>query len=170
MCLGGCMITSKAKINIFWNFFFTPLAPSGPLRSKKFQKTLILAFEANSATTWTHIMEKKSETKIKKITHSDTLTYIHSFVRFVILCYDLDMSAIFLASGRASLPSTNSNELKDSRKVPYVWSFDMCMLYQYVRRYLRYMRSIRRQGSWVIRGHKGAEGKNDWKWFFCKKV
>ena len=24
MCLGGCMITSKAKINIIWNFFFTP--------------------------------------------------------------------------------------------------------------------------------------------------
>ena len=47
--LGGCTITSKTKINIFWNFFFTPLAPSGPLRSKKFQKTFILAFEANSA-------------------------------------------------------------------------------------------------------------------------
>ena len=24
MCLGGCMITSKTKINIFWNCFLTP--------------------------------------------------------------------------------------------------------------------------------------------------
>ena len=39
------IITSKAKINVFGNFFFTPLAPSGPLRSKKNQKTLILAFQ-----------------------------------------------------------------------------------------------------------------------------
>ena len=45
---GSCTITSKAKINIFWKIFFTPLAPSGPLHSKKFKKTLILAFEANS--------------------------------------------------------------------------------------------------------------------------
>merc|ERR1712141_212234 len=34
------------------------------LRSKKFQKTLILAFEANSA------LSRKNETKIVKITHS----------------------------------------------------------------------------------------------------
>ena len=45
-------------------FFLTPLAPSGPLRSKKFQKTLILAFEANSALSY------ENETKIVKITHS----------------------------------------------------------------------------------------------------
>ena len=61
---GSCTITSKAKINVFWKFFFTPLAPSGPLRSKKFQKTLILAFEANSA------LSRENETKIVKITHS----------------------------------------------------------------------------------------------------
>ena len=75
--LGICTITSKAKINIFWkakinvfwNFFFTPLAPSGPLRSKKFQKTLILAFEANSA------LSHENETKIVKITHSALLTF-----------------------------------------------------------------------------------------------
>ena len=36
----------------------TPLAPSGPLRSKKIQTMLILAIEANN------------ETKIVKITHS----------------------------------------------------------------------------------------------------
>ena len=47
--LGGCTITSKTKINVVWNFFLTPLVSSGPLRSKKFQTTLILAFEANSA-------------------------------------------------------------------------------------------------------------------------
>ena len=29
MCImGGSTITSKTKINVFWNFFFTPLAPS----------------------------------------------------------------------------------------------------------------------------------------------
>ena len=44
--------------------FLTPLAPSGPLRSKFFQKTLILAFEANSA------LSRENETKIVKITHS----------------------------------------------------------------------------------------------------
>ena len=43
---------------------FTPLAHSGPLRSKKFQKTLILAFEANSA------LSCENKTKIVKITHS----------------------------------------------------------------------------------------------------
>ena len=62
--LCSCTINSKAKINVFWNFFFTPLAPSGPLCSKKFQKTLILAFEANSA------LSRENETKIVKITHS----------------------------------------------------------------------------------------------------
>ena len=46
------------------NFFFTPLAPSGPLRSNFFQKTLILAFVANSALSF------ENETKIVKIAHS----------------------------------------------------------------------------------------------------
>ena len=55
---------SKAKIIVFWNFFFTPLAPSGVLRLKIFQKTMILAFEANSA------LSRENETKIVKITHS----------------------------------------------------------------------------------------------------
>ena len=45
--LCGCTITSKTKINVVWNFFYTP--GGGTLRSKKFQTTLILAFEANSA-------------------------------------------------------------------------------------------------------------------------
>ena len=49
MCLGGCTITLKTKINVFWNFFFTPLTPWAPLRLRFFQKTLILSFEANSA-------------------------------------------------------------------------------------------------------------------------
>ena len=38
--------------------------PSGTLRSKKFQTTLILAFEPNSA------LSRKNENKIVKITHS----------------------------------------------------------------------------------------------------
>ena len=31
VCLGGCTITSKTKINIFWKKVFTPLASAGPL-------------------------------------------------------------------------------------------------------------------------------------------
>ena len=41
-------------------------SPSGTLCSKKFQTTLILAFEANSA------LSHKNETKIVTITHSGT--------------------------------------------------------------------------------------------------
>ena len=47
--LGGCTITSKTKINVFWKNFFA---------------TLILAFEANGA------LSIENETKIVKITHS----------------------------------------------------------------------------------------------------
>ena len=49
--LGGCTFTSKTKTNVFLNFFFTPgllWGPSTAFHSKKFQKTMILAFEANS--------------------------------------------------------------------------------------------------------------------------
>ena len=41
------------------------MAPSGPIRSKKFQTTLILAFEANSA------LSSENEIKIVKIIHSE---------------------------------------------------------------------------------------------------
>ena len=41
----------------FEKFSLTLLAPSGPLRSNFFQKTLILAFEANSA------VSRENETK-----------------------------------------------------------------------------------------------------------
>ena len=44
VCLGGCTITSKTKINVFWKIFFTPGNPSGTLNSKKF-----LVLEANNA-------------------------------------------------------------------------------------------------------------------------
>ena len=65
-------LPQRLKINVFWNFFFTPLAPSRPLHLKFFKKTLILAFqkmlilafEANSA------LSHENETKIVKITHS----------------------------------------------------------------------------------------------------
>ena len=66
--LAGCMITSKAKINIVWNFFsLRALDPSG-LHSKKFQTLLILAFEA-----------RENETKIEKITHSEPGTFLCTF-------------------------------------------------------------------------------------------
>ena len=64
--LSGCTITSKTKINVVWNFFLTPLTLLGPLRSKKFQTTLILAFEANSA------LSHENDTKIVKITQRAT--------------------------------------------------------------------------------------------------
>ena len=50
-------------------FFLTPMAPSEQLHSKKFKKTLILAFEANSALSY------ESETKIVKIIHSAYAAY-----------------------------------------------------------------------------------------------
>ena len=53
--LGGCMITSKTKINVFWNFFFAPLAPSGPLHSKKISKNVDFSLWGNCATPQTHI-------------------------------------------------------------------------------------------------------------------
>ena len=72
----------KMSKNVFWvvaelpqrlkstflKFFLTPLAPSRPLRSKFFPKTLILAFEANSA------LSRENETEIVKITHSAVCT------------------------------------------------------------------------------------------------
>ena len=85
--------------NVFWvvarlpqrlksmlKFFLTPLAPSGPLRSKKFQKTLILAFqktlilafEANGA------LSRENETKIVKITHSACTIITHTIVELTL--------------------------------------------------------------------------------------
>ena len=60
--LGGCTITSKTKINVFWKKFFTPTAPSEPLRSEKFQKTLNLASEAQKggASVWMTFFEVKA--------------------------------------------------------------------------------------------------------------
>ena len=58
--LGGCTITSKTKVNVFWN---SP-GPSGAALFDKISKMLILVFEANSALSW------ENETKIGKITHS----------------------------------------------------------------------------------------------------
>ena len=67
----------KAKINVFWNFFERsgPEGASGV--KKKFQKMLILVFEVIVQPPKTHFLtfskvqkQKKSETKIMKITHS----------------------------------------------------------------------------------------------------
>ena len=56
-------LPQRLKSMLFENFL-TPLVPSGPLRLKKFQTMLILAFEANSA------LSCENEIKIVKITHS----------------------------------------------------------------------------------------------------
>ena len=47
----GCawLPTSKTKIKVFWKFFLHSGSPWATLHSKKFQKRLILAFEADSA-------------------------------------------------------------------------------------------------------------------------
>ena len=44
-----CLFMGLLKSTLFEFFFLTPLASSKPLCSKKSKKTLILAFEANSA-------------------------------------------------------------------------------------------------------------------------
>ena len=59
--LGGCTITSKTK-----NQHCSRL-----LCSKKFQTMLILVFEVIVQPLKTHFLTFSSETKIKKITHSD---------------------------------------------------------------------------------------------------
>ena len=61
--LGGCTIISKTKINVFWNFFSLLWRLCGRSIWNFFQKTLILAFEVNSA------FSCENETKIVKITH-----------------------------------------------------------------------------------------------------
>ena len=63
VCLSGCTITSKTKINVFWYFsLFRFLFGNPPLEIFK-KTTLILAFEANNA------LSRENETKIVKITH-----------------------------------------------------------------------------------------------------
>ena len=73
----NALFASKAKINVFRNFFEWS-GPEGASRvKKKFPKTLILAFEVIVQPPKTHFStfskvqkQKKSETKIMKITHS----------------------------------------------------------------------------------------------------
>ena len=61
------MITSKAKINIFWNFFewSGPEGTSGV--KKKFQKTLILVFEVIVQPPKTHFSTFSKVQKQKKV-------------------------------------------------------------------------------------------------------
>ena len=56
----------------FHNFglIFTGQCTPGPVCSKKFQTTLILAFEVIVQPPKTHFLTFSSETKIMKITHS----------------------------------------------------------------------------------------------------
>ena len=50
VCLCGCMLTSKTKINVFWkNFLHSFRSPSGTLHLKKISNTMISVIEANSA-------------------------------------------------------------------------------------------------------------------------
>ena len=57
------LLPQRLKSTLF-EIFLTPLASSGPLRSKFFPKMLILAFEANST------LSRENETQIVKTTHS----------------------------------------------------------------------------------------------------
>ena len=67
-------LPQRLKSTFFEKNFFTPLAPSEPLCSKKFLKTLILAFQKTLILAFEVIVNthngEKSETKIKQITHS----------------------------------------------------------------------------------------------------
>ena len=72
--LGGCTITSKTKIIIFLKIFLHSPGPFEATLFEKFQKTLILAFEANSA------LSHENETKIVKITHSVGGDYIINYI------------------------------------------------------------------------------------------
>jgi hypothetical protein len=56
VCLSGCMITLKTKINSFWYFFLHSKSLSETLHSKRCQKTLIFSLCANSATPKTHFL------------------------------------------------------------------------------------------------------------------
>ena len=61
----GCLHDYLKDLNQhLWKYFLHSGSPLGILHSKKFQKTLILAFEASSA------LSRENETKIVKFTHS----------------------------------------------------------------------------------------------------
>ena len=60
---GGCTIATKTKINVFIFFLSSGRFEAAPF--EKFQKTLILAFEANSA------LSPENDTKIVQTAHSD---------------------------------------------------------------------------------------------------
>ena len=65
-------------------FFLHSRYPSGTLRSKKFQKTLILAFGANSA------LSRENKTKIVKITHSAYCTRLCNGTPWVLFFFTPD--------------------------------------------------------------------------------
>ena len=88
-------LPQRLKSTFFEKKFSLRFPPSGLLHSKKFQKTLILAFVANSA------LSRQNETKIVKITHSeygDLLEFLtfkcHSFCT-IIKCFK---STYYIAS------------------------------------------------------------------------
>ena len=70
-------------------FFLTLLATSEPLSSKKFQTTLILAFEANSA------LSCENETKIVKITHS---AVVQQLLRYNMILFLKKMNEIYIGT------------------------------------------------------------------------
>ena len=63
-------LPKRLKSTFFEKQFFNPMVSLGPLRSKKFQKTLILAFEVIVQPLKAHFLTFSGETKIMKITHS----------------------------------------------------------------------------------------------------
>ena len=79
MCLGGCTIASKTKINIFWKIFLHTRHPSGTLHSKIFQKTLILAFEAKQFI----ILQKW--TFFRVLAHCDTISWRWMMYEHIVL-------------------------------------------------------------------------------------
>ena len=86
-------------MNVFQKNFFTPLAPSGPLHLKKFQKTLMLAFEANCI-----------ETKIVKIAHSAAA---HQLVMDQFVLHTIYNSISFLHTFEKDKKVSDSERLRD---------------------------------------------------------
>ena len=115
---GQCTVCLRDKnqrlLKSFWIERFRRSQPS----QKKFQKTLILAFEANSA------LSCENETKIVKITHSAYVTDKQSFVCWFHLCYPSNLLNNVCALLCTFYVYYSGNHLLFDYFKCYVWSIE----------------------------------------------
>ena len=158
-CLGWCTITSKTKINIFFNFFFTLSFLREPSSLNFFQKTLILAFEAKSAycpyqnwlffsilahCVWCNVLFRFKIISLNQILNyfrtSQLFTFATRFLHALIRAYALHRLADSIESKKAKnkplLPSVFSfSNLATNSMVMKVWIsfsiFDIKCMYVY---------------------------------------